>query len=153
MALVVSVEEREEFSCSFSCTEGGAGKAAKIKSFTALPRLGETVRVVSESSVGRCSEKETFFFLPWKRPDRRFDPSLSEDEEFDTLLFTRHASSNVGDSRREGDAEYVDEADARENTESTEERMLDAIEECDAWPWVIISREAKAKLGSTEKEA
>lgn len=47
----------------------------------------------------------------------------------------------------------MDEADAWENTESTDDRMLDDIEECDAWPYIGIWWVAKAMLGSEEKEA
>lgn len=87
--------------------EGGAGKASRRVEASAIdvaamasPFLGfaERSREVSESRVGSCSEKETFFLRFWKRPERRLEPSLSSDEEELEALRLRELSSKVGES-------------------------------------------------------
>ncbi len=102
---MVDIEERGEVIVgSISATEGGAGKAASIESSTALPGHGERAREVCEFKVGSWSEKETFFLRFWSRAERRLEPSLSEDDEFDVLRFN-DSSSRVGESGKEEEAE------------------------------------------------
>lgn len=108
--------------------EGGRGKASRIVSSES-----------SSASDGRVEEKETFFFI------RRTVGEFLETEGGPFGGSCGGVSSFVGELRPED----LEAFEVCENTESTEDRMLDEIEELE----LAERRVACMRFGSAEKEA
>ena len=112
---------------------GGEGNAEMSAEGEASPSAS------SQRMRGRCREKETFF-LTFNGAGARPAPRLLEGVD-SALLCVGMTSSSEPESQEEvGDGAaaetvYIEEHDdeAEEKTESTEERMLDVVEQIELW--------------------